>query len=240
VLGGYRAGVEIFLIGGGREAQVAHEAFVRACGGGAIVVFALDDPELDVARWEGTLKDAGASEVTVVPVSPARPPLAADLTGAAGVYVAGGLTPAYRETLVDAGTEWLDAARTAGLVYCGFSAGSAIAPERALVGGWQTAYGDHTLDVCDEELGEDLQTLTVLPGLGLVPFLVDVHAAQWGTLYRLVHAVLATGLDGWAIDENTALTFAPDGSPAIHGSGAATHVTPNGPGSTTIAVLTAG
>jgi cyanophycinase len=238
VRSGYGAGVEIFLIGGGREAQVAHEAFVRACGGGSIVVFALDDPDLDVARWEGTLKDAGATEVTVVPVSPARPPLAADLSGTAGVYVAGGLTPAYRETLVDARTEWLDAARAAGLVYCGFSAGSAIAPERALVGGWQTAYRDRTLDVCDEELGEDLQNLTVLPGLGLVPFLVDIHAAQWGTLYRLVHAVLATGLEGWAIDENTALTFTPDGTPTLHGPGAATHVRPNGPGSTTITVHT--
>lgn len=236
---GYGAGVEIFLIGGGREAQVAHEAFVRACGGGSIVVFALDDPELDVARWEGTLKDAGATEATVVPVSPSRPPLAADLSGAAGVYVAGGLTPAYREALVDAGTEWLDAARTAGLVYCGFSAGSAIAPGRALVGGWQTAYGDRTLDVCDEELAEDLQNLTVLPGIGLVPFLVDVHAAQWGTLYRLVHAVLATGLEGWAIDENTALTFTPDGTPTVHGTGAATHVTRTGAGSTTVTIHTA-
>jgi cyanophycinase len=231
--------VETFLIGGGREARAAHEPFVRACGGGPIVVFALDDAELDVARWEATLKEAGAADVTVIPVSPDRPPLAADLTGAAGVYVAGGLTPAYRETLVDGGTEWLEAARSAGLVYCGFSAGSAIAAEQALVGGWQTQYGNTTLDVCDSDLGEDLDHLTVLPGLGLVPFLVDIHAAQWGTLYRLIHAVLATGREGWAIDENTALTFTPDGTPTVHGPGAATHVTPTGPTSTTITLHTA-
>jgi cyanophycinase len=231
--------VETFLIGGGRDAQAAHEPFVRACGGGPVVAYALDDADLDVARWESTLKNAGATAVTVVPVSPARPPRPADLTGAAGVYVAGGLTPAYRDTLVDAGTDWLDAARAAGLVYGGFSAGSAIAAEQAIVGGWQTAYGDRTLDVCDAELGEDLEQLTVLPGLGLVPFLVDIHAAQWGTLYRLVHAVLATGLEGWAIDEGTVLAVTPDGVPTVHGTGAATHVRPTGPASTTITIHTA-
>jgi cyanophycinase len=79
----------------------------------------------------------------------------------------------------------------------------------------------------------------VLPGLGLVPFLIDVHAAQWGTLYRLIHAVLATGREGWAIDEGTVLAIAPDGTPTVHGTGAATHVRPNGPASTTITIHTA-
>ncbi|TDU90669.1 cyanophycinase [Kribbella voronezhensis] len=231
--------MEIFLIGGGRAARAAHEPFVRACGNGPIVAYALDDDELDIARWETTLKDAGAAEVTVVPVSPTRPPRPADLTDAAGVYVAGGLTPAYRDILVDAGTDWLDAARANDLPYCGFSAGSAIAAEQALVGGWQTLYGNQTLDVCDSDLAEDLDHLTVLPGLGLVPFIVDIHAAQWGTLYRLTHAVLATGREGWAIDENTVLTLSPNTTPTIHGPGAATHVRRTGPSSTTVTVFTA-
>ncbi|GAA1699304.1 hypothetical protein GCM10009745_52310 [Kribbella yunnanensis] len=230
--------MEIFLVGGGREARVAHEGFVGACGGGRIVAYALDDADLDVGRWESTLKEAGAAEVTVVPVSAARPPSADDLVGAAGVYVAGGLTPAYRDVMVDGGTEWLDAARTAGLVYGGFSAGAAIAAERAVVGGWRTEFQGRTVDVCDSELGEDLEPLTVLPGLGLVPFLVDVHAAQWGTLYRLTHAVLATGIEGWAIDENTVLAIGTNGTPTVQGTGAATHVQPTGPTSTTITVVT--
>ena len=60
------------------------------------------------------------------------------------------------------------------------------------------------------------------PGLGLVPFAVDVHATQWGTLTRLVHAVDA-GLvaEGWAVDNGTVLV-AGDGLRGSRGSGART------------------
>src|SRR5439155_9376222 len=142
----------------------------------------------------------------VVVVVPDRPPVPDDLVGAAGVYVAGGLTPTYRDALVDAGTGWLDAARDAGLVYAGYSAGAAIAPARALVGGWRTGYRGHDVQVCHEDCAEDLDQVTVRSGLGLVPFLVEVHAAQWGTLQRLVYALHADGAgEGWALDEGTAL-----------------------------------
>jgi cyanophycinase len=134
---------------------------------------------------------------TVITVSKTRPPLPTDLDGAAGVYVAGGLTPAYRDALVDNGTDWLAAAGAAGLPYAGFSAGASVAAEHALVGGWRANHGGTEIAVCDQDFGEDLDALTVRPGLGLVPFLVDVHAAQWGTLNRLVHAVLGrTGRTG--------------------------------------------
>jgi hypothetical protein len=43
-------------------------------------------------------------------------------------------------------------------------------------------------------------------GLGLGPFTVDVHAAQWGTLPRLIAAVDSGAVEhGVAIDENTAV-----------------------------------
>jgi cyanophycinase len=60
----------------------------------------------------------------------------------------------------------------------------------------------------------------VRDGLGLVPFAVDVHAAQWGTLSRLVAAVDA-GLvgEGVAIDEHTALVLSSDGTSTVHGAG---------------------
>ena len=63
-------------------------------------------------------------------------------------------------------------------------------------------------------------------GLGLVPFAVDVHATQWGTLTRLVHAVGA-GLveEGWAIDEGTVLVV-DDGSVRVEGLGSAYRVAP--------------
>jgi cyanophycinase len=89
------------------------------------------------------------------------------------------------------------------------------------VGGWRTAEG---LAVCPEDAGEDLDVITVRPGLGLVPYAVDVHAAQWGTLGRLIHAV-ESGLvaEGWALDEGTLLV---DGE--IHGVGAGWHVADGG------------
>jgi cyanophycinase len=56
--------------------------------------------------------------------------------------------------------------------------------------------------------------------------LVDVHAAQWGTLGRLGHAVLAEGdsAEGWAIDEGTALECREGRPVAVHGIGAAARV----------------
>jgi cyanophycinase len=214
--------VRTFLIGGGIDSAPAHEPFVRAAGG-PVVAYVLDSGEsTDPARWSGTLTAAGAPEATVVVVSPDRPPQAADLAGAAGVYVAGCITPAYRDVLVGAGTGWLSAAREAGLVYGGFSAGAAIAPEQALVGGWLATVGGREIEVCNEECAEDLDPVTVLPGLGLVPFLVEVHTAQWGTLGRLVHA-LEDGQEGWALDEHTTLEV--DGAKlSVHGRGAATRI----------------
>ena len=150
-------------------------------------------------------------------ISKHRPPARGDFDGAGGVFVAGGWTPGYHEALVAAGTGWLPP----DLVYAGFSAGAAIAGRWAIVGGWRLG----ELAVCADEAGEDLEQLTVLPGLGLVPFAVDVHATQWGTLTRLAHAVRA-GLapDGWAVDEGTVLSC--DGERVrVEGLGFAYHVT---------------
>ena len=60
--------------------------------------------------------------------------------------------------------------------------------------------------VCPEETNEDLGSVTVVPGIGLVEGAVDVHAAQWGTLGRLMAAVDAQLVQrGVAIDECTML-----------------------------------
>jgi cyanophycinase len=179
----------VFLIGGGRDdAQVraSHAPFVAACRGGPIVAFALEDPE----RWERALRLAGATDPRCV----SAPPTEQELAGAAGVFVGGGWTPGYQEAL----SGW----QAPALPYAGFSAGASVASARAIVGGWRL--GERA--VCAEEAGEDIDQLDVRDGLGLVPFAVDVHATQWGTLTRLVHAV-AGGLvpAGWAIDEGTVL-----------------------------------
>jgi cyanophycinase len=200
----------VFLIGGGRDgAQVraSHSPFVAACAGGPIVAFALEDP----GRWEAALRLAGATDVRCL----LAPPSDDDLAGAAGVFVGGGSTPGYQEALEG----WR---ASAGLPFAGFSAGAAVAAARAIVGGWRLG----GRDVCAEEAGEDLDQLAVRYGLGLVDFAVDVHATQWGTLTRLVHAVGAGLVDeGWAVDEGTVLVV-DDGSVAVEGLGSAYRVAP--------------
>jgi cyanophycinase len=131
------------------------------------------------------------------------------------VYVAGGLTPLYAELLKDFRVP-------AGAVYAGFSAGAAIAAEHAIVGGWRA--GRDGSAVCPEDTGEDLDGVAVVTGLGLVPYAIDIHAAQWGTLGRLIHAVQC-GLvsEGWALDEGAVLVDA-----EVHGPGAAWHVARDG------------
>jgi cyanophycinase len=215
-----------FLIGGGREeaaAVSAHRPFVASLGDASVVTcLVLDEgEETDASRWEANLRAAGASDVRVVVVSRDRPPVRADLEGAGGVYVAGGLTPGYQEVLV-ADRAWL----RDDIVYAGFSAGAAVAARHAVVGGWRAVVGGAEVAVCDEGAGEDLDHVTVRDGLAVVDVMVDVHAAQWGTLGRLCHAVLAAGGEGWAVDEGTALECR-DGRPvAVHGVGAAARVVP--------------
>jgi cyanophycinase len=210
----------VFLIGGGRgddAVRASHAPFVEAVADQPIVTLVLDEGEdTDPDRWTSALTLAGATDVRPAVVSKQRPPTRDDFDGAGGVFVAGGWTPGYHEALVAAGTGWLPP----DIAFAGFSAGAAIAGRWAIVGGWRL--GD--LQVCAEEAGEDLEQLTVHPGLGLVPFAIDVHATQWGTLTRLTHAVRA-GLapEGWAVDEGT--TLVSDGERVrIEGLGAAYRV----------------
>jgi cyanophycinase len=226
----------VFLIGGGRDdaaVRAAHAGFVRAAGGGPIVAIVLDEGEdTDPERWIGALRLAGAMEARALVVSPDRPPSREQVAGAAGIYVAGGWTPGYREALVAAGTGWLPR----DVPYAGYSAGAAIAATDAIVGGFRR---DDGRAVCAEEAGEDLEALTVRPGLGLVPFAVDVHATQWGTLTRLTHAVDAwLAGEGWAIDEGTALVVEGDGArPRVEGLGSAYRVARAGPETLAVTVV---
>ena len=108
-----------------------------------------------------------------------------------------------------------------GLPYAGFSAGAAIAATTAIVGGWLI----DGVPVCPEESNEELGPVTVVEGLGLVDGAVDVHAAQWGNVSRLVAAV-ESGLVpcGLALDECT--TLLPDGD--VAGAGRLWRVTREG------------
>ena len=200
----------VFLIGGGRDDDAAlrasHAPFVTACGPGPILCICEDDP----ARWARNLELAGATGVTPVLLDAGRP----DPAGFAGVYVAGGLTPAYRERL-----EGLEVA----VPYAGFSAGAAIAAREALVGGWRI--GDR--QICDEDFSEDLEQVEPLPGLGLVPFAVDVHATQWGTVTRALNAV-ERGLfeEVLAVDEHCCVEVRDGEIAGVHGRNVAYRIRP--------------
>lgn len=211
----------LFLVGGGRDADAlvaAHAGLADALDGRPLLCLVADDGEgIDADRWAGMLADAGVTALEVQRIAEDAPPIAADLDGFGGLYVAGGLTPAYASLLAP-----LADALAPGLVYGGFSAGAAVAARRALVGGWLR----DGRPAAPEDAAEDLNDLTVTDGLGLVPFAVEAHATQWGTLSRAIHAVDA-GLvaECWALDEGTGLLVR-DGRPReVRGAGYAYHVT---------------
>lgn len=144
------------------------------------------------------------------------------LTGIDGLLVGGGHTPSY---LVAVGPLIAEIRLLVAddLPYLGFSAGAMIAADNAIIGGWMV--GD--IPVCPEETGEDLDEVTIAEGIGLVDLAIDVHAAQWGTLSRLVAATEAGLVDGGvAIDEFTVLIVG-EGELRVEGSGSVWKVTPD-------------
>lgn len=141
------------------------------------------------------------------------------LTDIDALVIGGGMTPDYLAA-VEPIMEEIRLLVADGLPYLGFSAGAMIASDSAVIGGYRI----DGVQVCPEETGEDLEEVTIVEGLGLVDLAIDVHAAQWGTLGRLVAATEAGMVGGGvAIDEFTALVVADDGLQVI-GSGSAWRV----------------
>lgn len=219
----------IFLIGGGWSAEhrdavwgpFLRRATERAAGGApsiACVVLDEGDGPDQVQRWAGVLGQTAVC--TPVPVLVPEGAQATDeqraaLSAAHAVLVCGGLTPGYADALRSSADLLRDLVGS-GVPYAGFSAGSAVAADRAVVGGWR----DGGVPVCPADAGEGLDEITVVDGLGLVPFAVDVHAAQWGTLPRLVAAVAGGHVEqGVALDEDTVLQVAGDGTATVAGVG---------------------
>ena len=140
-----------------------------------------------------------------------------------GIFVGGGSTPRYHNMLCK-DLSWLDYVIENQIPYAGFSAGATIAAEHAVLGGWKVSLNGREFEIMDEELSEGLDALEVKPGLGLVPFSVEAHASQWGTVTRLMHAVDLEMIDeGWAIDENTSLQIE-NGLIEVKGLGQAYHL----------------
>jgi cyanophycinase len=219
--------VSVHLLGGGRDVArcgdllrpFVAEARQRAADRTPVIALLLvleagDDSS--VVRFTSMLEAAGAAaqEIRVESIVEGEafgsPALDAD-----ALFVGGGLTPAYLHAFGQIRDAMTDRVRE-GAPYAGFSAGAAIAAAPALVGGYRVG----GVEVVSEDAGEELDEVEVRRGLGLLDFAVDVHAAQWGTLSRLVAAVDA-GLvsDGVAIDEHTALVISAQAAPSVRGAG---------------------
>lgn len=244
---------QIFLHGGGDDPSARSIAFGRFAqayltnvGGPLLIVAAAPDEE-EAHATADYFRDlfvglAVPSNWLVPLLVSADQPLTADAVARyqpSGIFVCGGRTPYVHQALC-ADPAWVDYLRDNGIPYGGTSAGAAIAAARAIVGGWQTDGGEPgPRTILFEGAGEGLDPLTVRPGLGLVPFAVDVHAGQSGTLTRLVHAV-GGGLvgEGWAIDEDTLLAVHPTRI-HIYGRGHAYRVARAGDGRVSVRVFAA-
>lgn len=228
----------LFLHGGGDHPEYRAATFGRfaeaalAHGAGPIVLVAA---EADLAAaLESAREYAAIFEAIVAPperlallaVTEDQPPAEAlaELRPS-GVFICGGLTPRYHAALCQ-DQRWLAPVRAGEAIVGGTSAGAAIASAGAILGGWRIARAGAARAMLFQGASEGLDPLTVAPGLGLVPFAVDVHASQWGTLIRLIHAVESGAVaEGWAIDEDTLLEIS-GAEVAVYGRGQAYHVRP--------------
>jgi cyanophycinase len=242
----------VFLHGGGDHAESRPSTFGRFVqaipadqpGPLALVVAeaAEDDRMASFQDYSAIFQAVGldAGRIVALFVTPTEPLTRAALGDLqpSGMFVCGGVTPFYRQSLcVDTG--WVAYLHEARVPYGGTSAGAAIAAQNAILGGWLARRGGDERAMLFQGASEGLEQLTVQPGLGLVPFAVDVHASQWGTLLRLVHAVdLGVVAEGWALDEDTMLEVA-DRSLRLHGRGHAYYVKKADGGGTAVAVHTA-
>jgi len=224
----YRDRMSIHLVGGGwssaHETEIFGgfllEAAERAERSGRVVprfalVFVGDEASIDYqAQYLEALARVAPCEPVVEFVRIGQTLPSTSLTDIDGIFVAGGLTPAYLAAFEPRMDE-LRLLVADGLPYLGFSAGAAIAADTAIIGGWLLA----GVPVCDEDFAEGLVDVTVAQGLGFVDLAIDVHAAQWGTLTRLIAATEAGLVQGGiAIDEATVLVVG-DGELTVRGRG---------------------
>ena len=208
--------MSVHLVGGGFSPDYSGEVYqefldeatARALTGGratariGILLVREEGADPRGPSWTAQLARVGVSETVVTEIVEGELFASPSLNDIDGLLIGGGHTPSYMAAV----TPIIDEIRLLvadDLPYLGFSAGAMIAADAAIIGGWRI--GD--VAVCPEDAAEDLDEVTVVEGLGLVDVAIDVHAAQWGTLARLIAATEAGLVDGGiAIDEFTALT----------------------------------
>jgi len=220
--------VSVFLLGGPAAPEtestvyaafIAEAAALAVVAGRlapriAIVVVHDGDGLEQSAALERAVARAGEIEAIRVVVREGGVVAQAQLAEVDGIVVGGGLPSAYAEAVAPVATD-IRRLVASGLPYLGISAGAMIAAEHAIIGGWRVG----EVPVSPEAASEELDEVTIGDGLGLVDIAVEAHAAQWGTLGRLVAATEAGVVDGGvAIDENTALVVG-QGALSVLGGG---------------------
>lgn len=163
---------------------------------GLLLAGAADNARMFAPDYTNLLP-ALAGRIDVVPLADGVP----DVARFEALVVGGGPTPAYHSALRPVYPE-IRAMAAVGCPYLGFSAGAMIAGDRALVGGHRV----DGVDVCPVGWSEGLDEVSLDEGIGLVPGVVEVHAAQAGTVGRAVAIVLQRGAEVVvALDEDTAV-----------------------------------
>jgi cyanophycinase len=229
--------MSVHLVGGGWPddsgevyAGFLEESAARAEAAGRTVpriglLLVRDDAPQRAADFTALLTTVSACEVVATAIAEGELYTPGALTDIDGLLIGGGLTPAYFDAVAPI-IEDIRLLVSDGLPYLGFSAGAAIAADTAILGGWLI----DSIPVCSEDVSEDFDDVTVVEGLGLIDLAVDVHAAQWGTLTRLIAATEAGLVDGGiAIDEFTALIIGDDTLEVV-GRGSVWRVTPSDDG----------
>ncbi len=243
---------QIFLHGGGDSPaarSIAFGRFVQAfmthAHGPLLIVAA--DPDMDEARATADYYRALFAGLAV-PINWLVPLLVsadAPLTGEqvakfdpSGIFVCGGRTPYVHQALCS-DLSWVEYKEQKAIPYGGTSAGAVIASSRAILGGWQIDGELEPRPIVWQGASEGLDTLTVRPGAGLVPFSVEIHAGETGSLTRLIHAVAGGQInEGWAIGEDTLLAVHPTRI-HIYGRGYAYRVVRAADGRATVRVFAA-
>jgi cyanophycinase len=224
--------VSIHLVGGGWAAEsdtdsdavvygpFLAEAALRATAAGrdeprlAVIVVRGDDADEHAAKLVAALAAAGPVDAVVTALGLSDEAGLLAVADVDGIVIGGGLTPAYLAAVKPIAGE-IRRQVAAGIPYLGYSAGAMIAAERAVLGGWQIG----GVPVSPQAASEELDEITIENGIGLLDVTVDVHAAQWGTLSRMVAATEA-GLirGGLAVDEGTVLIVG-QGTLGVAGTG---------------------
>jgi len=220
--------MSVHLVGGGESTEhdagvygpFFLEAAARAAASGrpepriAIVAVGPGDAADHGARLTAALAATGPFEPVVTALEPDGLATNLSIADVDGILIGGGATPDYLRAVLPISGE-IRRQVSVGIPYLGFSAGAMIAAERAIIGGWRIG----GVEVSPQGAAEHLDEITIEQGIGLLDVTVDVHAAQWGTLSRLISATEAGLIDGGlAIDENTALVVG-EGALSVVGAG---------------------